>query len=68
MNSNIASEAWVARTEGALERINEGLGSLEAQNLKILEQKAETSEVRLLSVTTITRLAAIIGILGTLIA
>ncbi len=68
MSSNIALEACVARTEGVLEQINERLGNLEAQNLRILEQKADKSEVRLLFVTTITLLVAIIGILGALIA
>ena len=60
--------ARIAGTEGVLGQINERLGSLEAQNLRILEQKADKSEVRVLFVTTITLLAAIIGILGTLIA
>ena len=58
------SEERIGRTEGVLEQINERSGNLEAQNLRILEQKADKSEVRLLFVTTVTLLVAIIGILG----
>ena len=68
MSSITSLEARIARTEGVLEQINERLGSLEAQNLRILELKADKSEVRLLFVTTIPLLVAIIGILGALIA
>ncbi len=64
MSSNIALEACVARTEGVLKQINERLGNIE----RALEQRADKSEVRLLFVTTITLLVAIIGILGALIA
>jgi hypothetical protein len=48
--------------------MNERMGILEAQNLIILEQKADKSEVRLLFVTVITLLVAIIGLLGALMA
>ena len=61
-------EERIARTEGVLEQINERLGNLEAQNLRILEQKADRSEVRILFVTTVTLLVAITGILGAFIA
>lgn len=68
MSSITTLEASIARTERILEKINERLGSLEAQILTILEQKADKSEVRLLFVTTITLLVGITGILGALIA
>ncbi len=54
----------MARTEGALEQITERLGNIE----RTLEQKADKSEVRILFVTTVTLLVAIIGILGALLA
>jgi C4-type Zn-finger protein len=76
------SEGRVARIEGVLEQINERLGNIEAQNLRlldqkadnervanigrILEQKADKNEVRLLFATTITLLAALIGIVATI--
>jgi C4-type Zn-finger protein len=46
-----SSEGRVAPIEGVLEQMNERMGILEAQNLRILEPKADTSEVRLLFVT-----------------
>lgn len=61
-----ASEERVARIEGVLEQINERLGNIEAQNLRLLEQKADKNEVRLLFATTITLLAALIGIVATI--
>jgi C4-type Zn-finger protein len=63
-----SSEGRVAPIEGVLEQMNERMGILEAQNLRILEQKADKSEVRLLFVTVITLLVAIIGLLGALMA
>jgi len=60
-------EQRIARTEGVLDQINERLGNLEAQNLRVLEQKADKSEVRLLFVTTVTLLVAIIGKQGALL-
>ena len=68
MRSITNPEERIARSEGVLEQIIERLGNLEAQNLRVLEQKADKSEVRLLFVTTVTLLVAIIGILGALIA
>jgi hypothetical protein len=66
------SEERVARTEGVLDQMNERLGNIEArmgnieaQNLRLLEQKADKSEVRLLFATTITLLAALISIVAT---
>ena len=53
-------EEPIARTEGVLEQINERLGNIE----RTLQQKADKSEVRLLFVTTVTLLVAIIGILN----
>lgn len=58
----------ISRVEGVLEQINERLGNIEALSLKILEQKADKSEVRFLFVTTITLLVAIIGLLGAVLA
>jgi C4-type Zn-finger protein len=58
----------ISRVEGVLEQINERLGNIEAQNLRVLEQKADKSEMRLLFVTTITLLVAIIGLLGAVLA
>ena len=58
----------ISRVEGVLEQINERLGNIEAQSLKILEQKADKTEVRFLFVTTITLLVAIIGLLGAVLA
>ena len=63
-----SSEGRVAPIEGVLEQMNERMGILEAQNLRILEQKADKSEVRLLFVTVITLLVTIIGLLGALMA
>jgi C4-type Zn-finger protein len=63
-----SSEGRVAPIEGVLEQMNERMGILEARNLRILEQKADKSEVRLLFVTVITLLVAIIGLLGALMA
>jgi C4-type Zn-finger protein len=76
------SEGRVARIEGVLEQMNERLGKIEAQNLRlldqkadnervanierILEQKAAKNEVRLLFATTITLLTALIGIVATM--
>jgi C4-type Zn-finger protein len=76
------SEGRVARIEGVLEQMNERLGNIEAQNLRlldqkadnervanierILEQKAAKNEVRLLFATTITLLTALIGIVATM--
>ena len=57
-------EEPIARTEGVLEQINERLGNIE----RTLQQKADKSEVRLLFVTTVTLLVAIIGILGAVLA
>jgi hypothetical protein len=66
------SDERVARIEGVLEQMNERLGNIEArlgnieaQNLGLMEQKADKSEVRLLFATTITLLAALIGIVAT---
>jgi hypothetical protein len=63
-----SSEGRVAPIERVLEQMNERMGILEAQNLRVLEQKADKSEVRLLFVTVITLLVAIIGLLGALMA
>jgi hypothetical protein len=63
-----SSEGRVVPIEGVLEQMNERMGILEAQNLRILEQKADKSEVRLLFVTVITLLVTIIGLLGALMA
>jgi C4-type Zn-finger protein len=76
------SEGRVARIEGVLEQINERLGNIEAQNLRLLDQKADNelvaniertleqkaakNEVRLLFATTITLLTALIGIVATM--
>ena len=57
-------EEPIARTEGVLEQINERLGNIE----RTLQQKADKSEVRLLFVTTVSLLVAIIGILGAVLA
>jgi C4-type Zn-finger protein len=39
------SEGQVARIEGVLEQMNERLGNIEAQNLRLLDQKAENERV-----------------------
>ena len=62
------SEERIARVEGILEQMNNRLGSLEAQTLRILGQKADKSEVRLLFIATLTLLVAIIGLLGAVLA
>lgn len=54
----------ISKVEGILEQINERLGNIE----RALEQNADKSEVRLLFVTVITLLVAIIGLLGALLA
>jgi hypothetical protein len=64
----VTSGERIARTEGILEQINERLGNIEAQTQRILEQKADKSEVRLLFGTSITLLAAILGVLGVILA
>ena len=58
----------ISRVEGILEQMNERLGNLESQVSRILDQKADKSEVRLLFVTTTTLLIAVIGLLGAVIA
>jgi hypothetical protein len=65
-----SSEGRVAPIEGVLEQMNERMGILEAQNLRILEQKADKSEVRLflLPLLPCLSLVAIIGLLGALMA
>jgi hypothetical protein len=54
----------ISKVEGILEQINERLGNIE----RALDQKADKSEVRLLFVTTITLLVAVIGLLGAILA
>ncbi len=51
-----------------MEQMNERLGNLESQVSRILDQKADKSEVRLLFVTTTTSLIAVKGLLGAVIA
>ena len=61
-------EERMARVEGILEQINQRLGNVEGSVLTILEQKADKSEVRLLFGATLALLAAILGVLGTVLA
>ncbi len=58
----------ISRVEGILEQMNERLGNLESQVSRILDQKADKSEVRLLFVTTTTLLIGVIGLLGAVMA
>jgi C4-type Zn-finger protein len=76
------SEGRIARVEGILEQINERLGNIERLleqkadrnevNARLdriedrLERKADKGEMRLLFLTTITLLVAILGIVGSL--
>ncbi len=54
--------------EQILEQINERTGNLEVQISRMLGQKADKSEVRLLFVATLTLLVAITGLLGAILA
>ena len=58
----------ISKVEGILEQINERMGNLEVQISRMLEQKADKSEVRLLFVATLTLLVAITGLLGAILA
>lgn len=65
------SEERIGRIEGVLEQMNERLGSIETRLGRVesrLDQKADTSEMRLLFGTTLTLLVAAIGLLGAILA
>ena len=66
----VSPEERISRIEGVIEQINERQGRLEdltTEIIRMLEKKADKTEMRLMFVTMITLFAVGIGLLTTLL-